>query len=375
MADCERVLHVLHSMNCGGAENLIMNLYRNIDRRKIQFDFLVHFDGGMYFQDEIERFGGRIYRMKTLLRCTPPVYASRLERFFRQHSEYKIVHSHLETTTGIILECAKKAGVPVRIAHAHNTRNTRKGLFFLPENLYKNYLGKKIVPAATGLFACSEPAAKWLYRDKSSQAVIFKNGIDIDRFRFSPAVRVQTAEALCIPKSTTVLMHTGRFYDQKNHRFLIEIFEAYQKINPDSLLLLIGEGPLREDIEKRVLARGLLHSVRFLGTRDDVDALLQRGDIFLLPSKFEGLPLALVEAQCAGLNCYVSDCVPRESDLGCELVTFLPLDSPAEWAESMLKTPAVRASAGEKVAAAGYDIKRAAKRLEDIYAQMLYEAR
>lgn len=375
MADCERILHVLHSMNCGGAENLIMNLYRSIDRGKIQFDFLVNFDGDMYFQGEIERLGGRIYRMETLLRATPPVYAFRLKRFFRQHNEYKIVHSHLETTTGIILECAKKAGVPLRIAHAHNTRHSRTGLFHIVENTYKNYCRGKIGPAATGMFACSEPAAKWLYRDKSSQAVIFKNGIDIDKFRFSPADRGRTADMLGIPESTTVLIHTGRFYDQKNHHYLIEIFEAYQKINQDSLLLLIGEGPLREDIEKRALAKGLLHSIRFLGIRDDVDALLQRGDIFLLPSKFEGLPLALVEAQCAGLNCYVSDRVPGESDLGCGLVTFLSLDSPDEWAESLLKTPADRTSVSKKVAAAGYDIKQTAKRLEDMYAQMLYEAR
>ena len=220
MAGCERVLHVLYSMNCGGAENLIMNLYRNIDREKIQFDFLVNFYGDMYFQREIEQLGGRIYKMKTLLQLSPPVYATGLERFFKKHREYKIVHSHLETTTGIILKCARKSGVIVRIAHAHNTRHTGAGLLYLPENLYKDYCRSKIASSATAFFACSTPAAKWLFHDKSKDAVIINNGIDTGKFRFSPEVRRQVAESFGIADTTVVLVHTGRFCDQKNHAFL-----------------------------------------------------------------------------------------------------------------------------------------------------------
>lgn len=376
MADCERVLHVLNSMNCGGAENLIMNIYRNIDREKVQFDFLVNFYGDMYFQKEIDRLGGRIYKMKTLLQLGPRVYAAELERFFKNHKEYRIVHSHLETTTGIILECAKKAGVRFRIAHAHNTRYTRAGVMSIPENVYKNYCRRKIKRNATARFACSQPAARWLFREKSKETFILKNGIDIDKFRFSPQIRQHMAEHLGISQTTTVLVHTGRFYDQKNHTFLIDIFKAYRELNPDSLLLLIGEGPLLGEIKKRAAALGILDSVLFLGLREDVCSLVQRGDAFVLPSKFEGLPLALVEAQCAGLECYVSNCVPQEGDLGCGLVSFLSLDSSAEeWAKGIKKGTRERESASDKVAAAGYDIKSTAKRLEMLYAEMLHTTR
>lgn len=368
MVDCERVLHVLHSMNCGGAENLIMNIYRSIDREKVQFDFLVNFYGDMYFQKEIEQLGGRIYRMKTLLQLTPWVYAAELEKFFKNHREYRIVHSHLETTTGIILECARKAGVPVRVAHAHNTRHTRDGLLFAAENTYKNYCRRKIKFNATAFFACSEAAARWLFREKSKETIILKNGIDTNKFRFSQEARLHAAKLLGIAKTTTVLVHTGRFYDQKNHVFLIDIFKAYQGMNPNSLLLLIGEGPLLSEIKKRAADLGVLDSVLFLGIRDDVCSILQRADAFVLPSKFEGLPLALVEAQCAGLPCYVSDCVPQEGDLCCGLVTFLSIGRSAEkWARNIGKSTRDRESASGKVAAAGYDIKSTAKKLEALY--------
>jgi len=374
MAECERILHVLHSMNCGGAENSIMNIYRNVDRKKIQFDFLVNFYPEMYFQKEIEQLGGRIYRMKSLKSLTPPVYEMQLKNFLKRHKEYKIVHSHLETTTGIILDCAKKTGVPVRIAHAHNTNHTRTGGIFEIENAYKNHCRRKIIPNSTVLFACSAPAAQWLFSPKNKDAIIIKNGIDTEKFRCALSIREQVANELGIPKETTVIAHTGRFYDQKNHFFLLDVFEAYKKINPCSLLLLIGEGPLQREVKEKTAAKRLSDSVRFLGLRDDVYRILQRADVFFLPSKFEGLPLALVEAQCAGLNCYVSDCVPRESDLGCGLVTFLPLDSPIIWAEHIRKAAVNRENANEKVAAAGYDIKETAKRLEALYVEMLHKA-
>lgn len=375
MADCERVLHVLHSMNCGGAENLIMNIYRTIDREKVQFDFLVNFSGDMYFQREIDQLGGRIYRMKTLLQLTPWIYAGELRSFFKNHKEYRIVHSHLETTTGIILACARKAGLPVRVAHAHNTRHTGTGFLSVAENTYKNYCRRKIRFNANALLACSEPAAKWLFREKSEEAIILKNGIDTNKFSFSSEARLYAAKLLGIAKTTTVLVHTGRFYDQKNHAFLIDIFNAYRGRNPDSLLLLIGEGPLLDDIKKRAADLGVLDSVFFLGVRDDVCSLLQRGDAFVLPSRFEGLPLALVEAQCAGLACYVSDCVSQESDLGCGLVTFLPIDCAAEkWARCIEKSKLGREGASDKVAAAGYDTKGIAKRLEALYVEMLHVA-
>lgn len=375
MERCKRVLHVLHSMNCGGAETLIMNIYRNIDRSKIQFDFLVNCFEEMYFEDEIKELGGRIYRMKFLTQMSPPLYKFKLIRFFKEHKEYIIVHSHLETTTGIILSCAKKAGVAVRIAHSHNSRYPRSGGLYMLENVFKDYCKNKIMPNATDKLACSKKSAEWLFGRESKELIIVKNGIETEKFRFSQTVREEVRKEMGVSRKTTVLGHAGRFYDQKNHSFLIDIFAEYEKNNPDTILLLAGEGPLLEQIKEKISSVGLCKKVKFLGLRSDMNKILQSLDVFLLPSKFEGLPLALVEAQCAGLPCYVSDCVSCESDLGCGLVHFLPLDESAKkWANCIKTSTLDRESVINKVAAAGYDIKDTAKKLEELYVKMLRTA-
>lgn len=374
MAECNRVLHVLHSMNCGGAETLIMNIYRNIDRSKIQFDFLVNCFDEMFFEKEIKQLGGRIFRMEFLTRLTPPVYRVKLYHFFMEHREYKIVHSHLETTTGIILNCAKKADVPVRIAHSHNTGYPRTGGRYRIENAYKDYCKSKIVSNSTKRFACSNPAAKWLYGEESCDTIIVKNGIEPEKFCFSPAVRNEVRSELGIQDKTKVLGHTGRFYDQKNHLFLIDVFEKYEKLNPDTMLLLAGEGPLLDEAEKKVHLKGLSGKVKFLGLRADMNRILQGTDLFLLPSKFEGLPLVLIEAQAAGVPCLASDVISAEADLGCGLVKFLPIASPELWAEKIGEYNVERKQTSNSVSLAGYDIKNTAKWLEEFYGEMRSEA-
>lgn len=362
-----RVLHVLHSMNCGGAETLIMNIYRNIDRERVQFDFLVNVFDRMFFEREIESLGGRIFRMPFLTKVTPLVYARNLRRFFMEHPEIKIVHSHLETTTGLILKQAARAGVPVRIAHSHNSRFTREGARFWPENIYKSYCRRKIVPNATALFGCSGLANRWLYGASDDKAAVVKNGIEPERYQFSEAVRAEVRTELSAMDSTVVLGHVGRFNDQKNHLFLIDIFAEYVRRNSDTLLALAGEGVLLEAVSEKVRGLGLTDKVRFLGLRGDVNRLLQGFDVFLLPSKFEGLSIATVEAQAAGLPCVVSDAVPSEADQGCGLVTFCPLGGASKWADVIENLPTERKRAADAVRAAGYDIKDTAKMLEDFY--------
>lgn len=367
MPDTERVLHVLNSMNCGGAESLIMNILRNIDREKYAFDFLLNEAGEMYYQSEIEQLGGRIYRMKSLRKLGPYLYKKKLTEFFSAHPEFKIVHSHLETTTGIILACAKKAGVPLRIAHAHNSRFTRTGLAAVPENLYKNRCRGKIKSSANCLLACSECAARWLYPGYYERATVLKNGIDAEKFRFNSEMRQQMGEELDVGQDTAVLMHTGRFCDQKNHLFLLDVFSAYHGKNKNSVLLMVGEGPLKNTAIEKVKKLKIDGCVRFLGLRDDVERLLQRADVFLLPSKFEGLPLALVEAQCSGADCLVSDTVTREADFGGAPLRFLPLDNAEIWARNIKKSGADRTDSWKKAVSAGYDIKSTAKEVEGIY--------
>ncbi|HZJ77336.1 MAG TPA: glycosyltransferase family 1 protein [Clostridia bacterium] len=362
-----RVLHVFHSMNCGGAETLIMNVYRNLDRSKIQFDFLVNYFDDMFYEKEIEKLGGKIYRMKFLTQVTPPIYERQLYRFFKSHPEYKTVHSHLETTTGIILKQAKKAGVPKRIAHSHNSRFTREGILAVAENIYKSYCRKKIAPNATELLSCSDKASKWLYGDKSAQATIIKNGIESEKYAYDEAVRIRVRQQLGIDNNTKVLGHVGRFNDQKNHQFLIDIFEQYRKHDDNCVLILVGEGDLKQAIKQKVKSKGLESSVEFLGLRSDVNEVLQGFDIFLLPSLFEGLPLVIVEAQASGLPCLTADTISPLSDLGCGLVEFLPIDNVDTWAKKITSIHKERKVTTEQIKKAGYDIISTAKILEKIY--------
>lgn len=370
MTEPVRVLHVLHSMNCGGAEALIMNLFRSVDRERVGFDFLVNVFDRMFYEDEILSLGGRIFRMPFLTAVTPPVYEKKLYRFFKEHGEIKIVHSHLETTTGLILRQAKRAGVPVRIAHSHNSRYTRAGLRYAPENAFKAWCKRKIVPNATALLGCSELANAWLYGKDAGKALLVRNGIETEKYVFSAAARKEVRAALCVAGDTRVVGHVGRFNDQKNHLFLTDIFEEYHRRDPDAVLLLAGEGVLEAQVRAKAERLGLSGHIRFLGLRDDVDRLMQAFDVFVLPSKFEGLPVVLVEAQAAGLPCLAADTISGMADLGCGRVTFLPLGDARVWAEKIREAggrAADAADAAAAVARAGYDIKTTAKALEALY--------
>ena len=361
-----RVLHVLHSMNCGGAETLLMHLYRGMDREKVQFDFLVNVFDEMYYEREIESLGGRIYRMPFLTRTTPPVYAHALTRFFKEHP-YTIVHSHLETTTGMILAAAKRAGVPVRIAHSHNTRFTRVGIAAAPENLFKAWCRTRIVPNATHLFACSQEAARWLYGRHAAESTLLNNGVDVAACAYSEETRARMRRELGLGDAP-VFGHVGRFNDQKNHVFLIEAFAQYSRTHPDSRLLLAGEDVLRPQIERQVRDAGISEAVRFLGLRSDVPELLQAMDCFVMPSKFEGLPLSLVEAQAAGLVCLAADTVPPQSNLHACTFSFLPLRI-GDWVDAMARvTPEPdRAKAAAAVIERGFDSRTQTAKLQAFY--------
>ena len=362
-----RVLHVLHSMNCGGAETLLMHLYRHIDRERVQFDFLVNVFDEMFYEKEIESLGGRIWRMPFLTRTTPVGYVIELQKFFKAHP-YRIVHSHLETTTGLILGAAKRAGVPVRIAHSHTASFSHAGLSALPENLFKAYCRTRVVPNATKLFGCSDLANAWLYGKHAGESELLKNAIDADACAFNDEVRRQVRRELA-PDDAWTFGHVGRFTDEKNHTFLIDAFAQVYRANPHSLLLLVGDGPLRPQIERRAQQAGVAQAVRFLGLRNDVPRLLQAMDCFLLPSKYEGLPLVIVEAQAAGLPCLAADTVSPMADLGTGAFRFLPLQIGA-WVEAMQQRQTPDRSGGAQIVRAnGYDCRENAQRLQSFYLQ------
>jgi len=358
-----RVLHTVVNMNRGGAETLLMNLYRNIDHSKVQFDFLTSKPG--VFDEEIKEKGGRVHRIPYISEVGHSGYISGLDHFFREN-KYKAVHSHMDKMSGIVLKSAKKAGIPVRIAHSHNTRSEGG----TAARLYKWYAGTGINSAATHLVACSEHAARWLFRTRKAQAQILQNGIECDRFRHDPATRADVRHELGISADSFVAGHVGRFVAQKNHAYLIERFAELQSVLGNAILLLAGDGPLRSQMEQKVRELNLTGKVQFLGVRSDVERLLQAFDVFVFPSHHEGLPVTLIEAQGAGLPCIISDHITREVDMGLGLIDFLPLRNPASWVDRIIavaQKERTRMIPPDALAVQGYDIKRTARWIEDYY--------
>lgn len=352
-----RILHIVTYMGRGGLETMLMNYYRAINRNRIQFDFLTHRDFRADYDDEIEALGGRIYRLPNLNPFSRS-YLDALDRFFAEHPEYRIVHSHLDCMSAIPLKAARKHGVPVRIAHAHSSRQDRD-LKYPLKLLFKRGIARQ----ATQLFACGREAGKWMFGTDDFR--VLNNAIDAERYRFDPKVRQEVRSELGIPADALVAGHVGRFMAPKNHGFLLRIFAEL----PDhARLLLVGDGVLRANIEQQAKVLGIRDRIIFTGVRTDVDRQLQAMDVFLFPSLYEGLGIVAVEAQAAGLPCLISDRVPMACK-ATELVTQIPLSAGAKaWAEAVQKsadTPR-RMTTGE-IAGAGFDIAENAEWLEHFY--------
>lgn len=358
-----RVLHVVVNMNRGGAETLIMNLYRNIDREKVQFDFLVHKNQGHY-EEEILKLGGKIHRISYITDVGHFGYIKELNKFFHNHSDYKIVHAHMDSMSGLVLEAARNSGIPVRISHSHNTQNEGNIL----GRIYKQYIKTKIIPNATDLIACSEEAAKWLFGKKSLIALKLKNGIEPQRLKYKNTIRNLKRAELSVGKRTLLLGHVGRFYSQKNHSYLIDLFAEFNRKYSNSMLLLIGEGPLRKEVEKKVKTLNLEGSVLFLGVRDDVADLMQAMDVLIFPSHHEGLPLTIIEAQASGLKCIVSEAIPKSTDIGANLITFLSLkDEVNKWVKAIRSSYTRQRKPEEYLKKSGYDITYTARKVQEHY--------
>lgn len=325
-----RVLQIIGSMNLGGAENFLMNVYRKIDRTKVQFDFVVHKQG--VFDDEIKKLGGEIYYIKPLQKVGPIKYRKELKEIF-DSKKYRIVHSQIDQVSGFILKVAYQCGIPVRIAHSHSSKNSNSFV----GKIYKSYLQKKINKYSTKRYACSDKAGKWLY--KRANFEIINNGIDIDKFIFNVNERKRLRKQYNIDASTLVIGHVGRFMEAKNHDYLIDIFNDYNKnVNSNSVLLLIGSGELKEKIILKVNKLSLNKNVIFLEGLTDVYRYYNMMDIFVFPSIYEGLPLTLIEAQVNGLKCLISKNVTSQCQITnkCE---FLDINQPSQiWANKITKS-------------------------------------
>lgn len=355
-----RILHIVTYMGRGGLETMLMNYYRHIDKDKVQFDFLVHRDFKADYDDEILSLGGRIYHVSRLVPWSKG-YREELKRFFREHPEYKIVHVHQDCLSSVALQCAKECGVPVRIAHSHNCAQDKNIKY-----LIKLHYMKSIPKYATNLFACGEKAGDWMFRGEQYQ--LMNNAIDIKNYEYNCETSQRVRKSLGI-NDEFVIGHVGRFHPQKNHSYLIEIFNALITKKPNVKLLLIGEGEGKADIVKKVKELGIENKVIFTGMRSDVNELLQAMDVFLFPSLYEGLPVTMIEAQAAGLPCIISDKISKECIVTNGLVSVGKLDeSPENWTELILKQKdMIRENHNEEIIEAGYDIVSAAQNIQNFY--------
>ena len=371
MSEPIRILHVIGIMNRGGAETMIMNLYRNIDRTKVQFDFVENTSDPAVFDEEILSLGGRIYRCPHYNGKNHFTYTKWWHSFFQSHKgEYPILHGHLGSTAAIYLAIAKRYGA-YAIAHSHNVNRMRSA-----SDIVYSFFAYPTRFVADIFFTCSFAAGisrygKRIGNDKT-RCTVMPNAIDTNRFIFDPDVRQQIRSHLGLSDRQFVVGNISRFSAQKNHDFLLDIFSKIHAKKPTSVLLLVGDGELRPQIEEKITALNLTDSVILAGIRDHTYAYYQAMDVILMPSLYEGLPVSLVEAQTAGLPCCVSDAVPEESAIT-ELVQFRSLADPAEewasWVLSRAGTP--RRDMGKAVRAAGYDIAETSAWLEKFYQKVV----
>jgi len=354
-----RVLHIFHEMENGGVEAFVMNNYRRIDREKIQFDFLTSVDRPGYFDDEILKLGGRLYHAYPLLRDPIRNYND-IANIVRKN-KYQIVHRHTGSAFGYYdLRAARKGGAKHLILHAHNPQARIPIL----HRIVKPFIGIDCIRVA-----CSNAAGKFLFGN--DDFTILTNAIDCNEYKFSPDDRYNVRKVWGVGDKL-VIGHIGRMERQKNHIKLLEIFSKVVEIE-DAVLVCIGDGSLRNEIEKYAQKIGVKGKVLFLGNRNDVSQLINGFDIFCFPSLYEGFSITQIEIQANGLSIIASkDVIPKESNITGN-VLFVSLDSSSEkWAEIICKNKKMRDKlAMEKVKAAGYDLEESSQDLVKFYSQLV----
>lgn len=360
-------------MDRGGAEAMIMNYMRNINRDVIKFDFLTNRDYRAAYEDEIESLGGKVYHMCPMYPGKFRQYKREVREFLKEHPEYQIIHSNLEERSYFPLKEAKKLGVPVRISHSHN-----RPLGFNLKLIMRYYFRFMLKYYNTHMFSCGVEAGDWLYgRKNRDKVIIMNNAIDAKQYTYDVSKAKEMRKSLGIDDCKKVIGHVGRFFAQKNHPFLIDIFQAIHEKDANTVLLLVGGGEqddrLKNEMKQKVADLGLSDCVQFLGVREDVNEVMQAFDLFLLPSLFEGLPVTMVEAQASGLPCVISDKVPIQCDITGNVKVVALEDSPEKWADVVLDfmEEFEREDTFDKLKKAGFDIQENAKWLEGFYIEAL----
>lgn len=365
-----RVVHIIGKVEMGGVQAVVMNYYRNIDKTKVQFDFIIDGYNETPIDKEIESMGGKVYKIepyeknifKNMLQCY---------KIFKTN-KYTIVHCHLNTLSVFPLFVAWICKIKIRICHNHSTAAKGEG----KKNLIKYILLPFSKLFATHYCACSELSGRWIFGNNfynKGKVKLIKNAIDINKYSYNKSVRDKKREQMNL-NNKFVIGHVGRFVFSKNHNFLIDIFNEAYKINNNLILVLIGDGQLKNQIQYKVKKLGLKDNILFLGNRFDVPELMQAMDLFLLPSFYEGLPVVGIEAQAAGLKCIFSDSITYETKIT-DLVEFISLNKSSKyWANQIIKysNGYNRENTDIRIKKARYEIKIAAHNLLLWYKKLLY---
>lgn len=367
-----KVLYFVDRMLRGGIQTFVIENLRHMDKTNLQVDFLLLDDGKVYeLEEELRMLGSTVYKLEGIWIRKPwdfVKYCKALDDFFREHHDYKVVHMHSSSKNFMVLKYAKKYGIEIRIAHSHCIDfQTNSKIKKVVGDCFKYPLKKY----ATNYFACSKEAGVWLFGKKivnSNRFMIVHNAVDLEKYKFNVEVRERIRNDLKIDKNTIVIGHVGRFVELKNHDFLVDVFYEFYEIHPNSKLLLIGTGIKENEIKEKVKRLGIEENVIFAGFRENVNDYMCAMDLFVLPSKTEGLGLVLIEAQASGLKCFTSkDVVPNEVDVS-KTTQFLSLNLlPKEWADVLIETNIERVKNEDMIKQAGYDIIDTSKVLQDFY--------
>lgn len=359
-----RVLQIVEMINeNSGVSSVVMNYYKHIDKNRFVFDFMTHTPVSKEIRSQLEKEGSKVYEMPALTGRNIPIYQKKLDAFFKEHTEYQIIHGHLPNAAAFYMRAAKKYGNQIRILHSHNSRGADSKLKRV-RNYFLNHMG---VAASNVYFACSKSAGAYLFHTTDENKVtIIHNAIDIEKFSYKEDIRERLRKR-CQVEDKLVIGHMGRFAEQKNHRFIVQIAKSLKEKREDFVFLLVGDGKLRPEIEQMVQIEGLTEHFIFTGSVENPQDYYQMMDVFILPSIYEGLPVVGVEAQAAGLPCMFADTITREALLTPQ-VKQLSIQNADAWSEELSKVMLGRyPDYVNLVKQNGFDIKTEAGRLEDIY--------
>lgn len=362
-----KILQYTGAMNRGGAETLLMNIYRNIDREKFEFHFITHSDCKSDYDDEIIKLGGKIFYLENPRIYEINKFSKEFNRILNENGPYNAIHTHMQLFNGIVLKEAKRNGIKNRISHAHLNGDYCKTN--LVRKVYVNYSKRLINKNSTHRLSCSNESGNYLYN--SNEFRLINNAIDINQFKYNEKSDYLKKE-LNLDKDYKLITHIGTFKEAKNHDFIIDVFKKLKNNYNKYKLILVGRGSLEKEIKYKVKKLNLENDVYFLGVREDIPDILQSTDVLFMPSTLEGLPVALVEAQAAGVPCVISNNIPKECDMKLNLIKSLDLlDDKDIWVNELVKSSDIDKITFEvrkkEIIKNGYDLSNNVSILSDLY--------